>query len=60
MAEKQLSVLDNPHDAELAPSRLPRIVQVAGLVLFVAVLLLSAVFAITDTGGVRPFCLGRR
>lgn len=58
MPKQQHSVLDNPHDAELAPSRLPRPVQVAGLVLFVGVLLLAAVFAITEHWRRSTFLLG--
>ncbi|MBC3185957.1 DUF3017 domain-containing protein [Corynebacterium sp. zg-331] len=40
--------LDNPHDATLAPSRLPRGVQCAMLGAFLLGLALSALFAFTE------------
>ena len=40
--------LDNPHDANLRPSRLPASVQWAAVGLFCAAVALSAVFAISE------------
>lgn len=58
MAEFPPEALDNPHDVKLKPSRLPRVIQVAGVVLFLAALLASAGFAVTEHWRRATFTLG--
>ena len=53
-----LSLLDNPHDRGLKPSPLPRGVQIAGVAAFVALVLVSGLFALTDHWRRATFALG--
>ncbi len=51
-------MLDNPHDARLAPSRLPRGVQRAGVLLFVLGIIVAAGFLVTEHWRRATFTLG--
>nr|WP_260322376.1 DUF3017 domain-containing protein [Corynebacterium glucuronolyticum] len=50
--------LDNPHDVDLPPSRLPQTWQKAGVALFCVVLALVLVFLFTDHWRRATFVLG--
>lgn len=54
----QEAMLANPHDVGLAPSKLPQKVQKAGVVLFVVVIVVAAVFALTEHWRRATFTLG--
>lgn len=50
--------LDNPHDLDLPPSRLPRWVQRAGVLAFLALVVLSGGWALTEHWRRATFALG--
>lgn len=58
MAEFPPEALDNPHDVRLKPSRLPRAVQIAGVVAFLIALVATAGFAATEHWRRATFTLG--
>ncbi|WIM71421.1 DUF3017 domain-containing protein [Corynebacterium suedekumii] len=53
-----LGALDNPHDAGVVPSRLPRPVQWAGLALFLVGVAVASGFAVTEHWRRATFVLG--
>lgn len=58
MAEFPPEALENPHDVTLKPSRLPRVVQIIGVAVFLIALLASAGFAVTEHWRRATFTLG--
>ncbi|WP_041631716.1 DUF3017 domain-containing protein [Corynebacterium maris] len=50
--------LDNPHDLDLPPSPLPRWVQWAGVLVFLALVVLSGGWALTEHWRRATFALG--
>ena len=50
--------VDNPHDLDLRPSRLPEWVQRAGMLLFLGLVLLSGWWALTEHWRRATFVLG--
>ncbi|AKK07979.1 DUF3017 domain-containing protein [Corynebacterium testudinoris] len=53
-----MGALDNPHDLDLPPSRIPRVVQWAGMILFVVGVVVASVFAATEHWRRATFVLG--
>lgn len=51
-------MLDNPHDINLPPSKLPRPVQYVGIALFVLGVVVSGFFSLTEHWRRATFCLG--
>lgn len=58
MAEFPPEALENPHDVKLKPSRLPRVVQIIGVVVFLIALAAAAGFAVTEHWRRATFTLG--
>ncbi|MDF5820463.1 DUF3017 domain-containing protein [Corynebacterium felinum] len=52
------SPLDNPHDVNLLPSRIPRPLQIAAVVVFVLGVLASGIFSFTEHWRRATFTLG--